>query len=159
VNADWGASVSRGRTTSQRRRRPIRGGTTADSGVVVTTGLAGGSHVWHRNIDWPLFKRLAPAGVAGGILGAYTLVGLPEQWVKFFITLYLIAITHHRAPHPEGQSYAAGHKGGARTQATNHSNRRLAAFWMRSAGAPPGSIPVCPLLIPRSSRIIPCYRA
>jgi uncharacterized membrane protein YfcA len=60
---------------------------------VVTTGLAGSSHVWHRNVDWPLFKRLAPAGVAGGILGAYILVGLPEQWVKFFITLYLIAIT------------------------------------------------------------------
>ena len=35
---------------------------------VVTTGLAGASHVWHKNIDWALFRRLAPAGVAGGIV-------------------------------------------------------------------------------------------
>lgn len=60
---------------------------------IVTTGLAGGSHVWHKNIDWKLFRRLAPAGVAGGIVGAYVLVGLPESWLKVFITLYLIAMT------------------------------------------------------------------
>jgi uncharacterized membrane protein YfcA len=36
---------------------------------VATTGLAGGSHLWHRNVDWRLFRRLAPAGVAGGALG------------------------------------------------------------------------------------------
>jgi uncharacterized membrane protein YfcA len=59
---------------------------------VVTTGLAGASHVWHRNVDWALFKRLAPAGVIGGVLGAYILVGLPENVVKFFITLYLIGM-------------------------------------------------------------------
>ena len=29
---------------------------------VVTTGLAGASHVWHKNIDWSLLRRLAPAG-------------------------------------------------------------------------------------------------
>ena len=60
---------------------------------VVTTGLAGASHVWHKNIDWALFRRLAPAGVAGGIVGAYILVGLPETWLKVFVTLYLIAMT------------------------------------------------------------------
>jgi uncharacterized membrane protein YfcA len=56
---------------------------------IVTTGLAGASHVWHRNVDWDLFKRLAPAGVAGGVLGAYVLVGLPETLLKFLVTLYL----------------------------------------------------------------------
>jgi uncharacterized membrane protein YfcA len=60
---------------------------------VVTTGLAGTSHIWHKNVDWPMFKRLAPAGVAGGVVGAYLLTGLPEEWVKFFIALYLLAIT------------------------------------------------------------------
>src|SRR5688572_28284717 len=59
---------------------------------VVTTGLAGASHVWHRNIDWQLFKRLAPAGVAGGIVGAYILVGLPENIIKVFVTFYLIGM-------------------------------------------------------------------
>jgi len=60
---------------------------------VVTTGLAGGSHVWHKNVDWKLFLRLAPAGVIGGIIGAYILVGLPENWVKAFVSVYLVAIT------------------------------------------------------------------
>lgn len=60
---------------------------------VATTGLAGASHVWHKNIDWTLFKKLAPAGIAGGILGAYILTELPENVVKFFVTLYLIGMT------------------------------------------------------------------
>lgn len=60
---------------------------------IVTTGLAGASHVWHKNIDWQLFKRLAPAGIAGGVLGAFILAGLPETFIKVAVTLYLIGIT------------------------------------------------------------------
>jgi uncharacterized protein len=60
---------------------------------VVTTGLAGASHVWNKNVDWRLFKRLAPTGIAGGIVGAYVLVGLPETFVKVMVTLYLISMT------------------------------------------------------------------
>jgi uncharacterized membrane protein YfcA len=59
---------------------------------IVTTGLAGASHVWNRNVDWALFKRLAPAGVAGGVLGACVLIELPENAVKAFVTLYLITM-------------------------------------------------------------------
>jgi len=59
---------------------------------VVTTGLAGASHAWHKNIDWALFRRLAPAGVAGGIIGAYILTELPETWLKVFVTFYLIGM-------------------------------------------------------------------
>jgi uncharacterized membrane protein YfcA len=59
---------------------------------IVTTGLAGASHVWNRNIDWTLFKRLAPAGIVGGILGAYVLVGLPEDVLKVLVTIYLIVM-------------------------------------------------------------------
>ena len=60
---------------------------------IVTTGLAGSSHVWHKNIDWQLLKRLAPFGVLGGIIGAYILTGLPENLVKGMITIYLIGMT------------------------------------------------------------------
>src|SRR5262245_311142 len=59
---------------------------------IVTTGLAGASHAWNRNVDWALFKRLAPAGVAGGVLGACALIELPENAVKAFVTLYLITM-------------------------------------------------------------------
>ena len=60
---------------------------------IVTTGLAGASHVWNKNIDWALFRKLAPAGVVGGIVGAYLLIGLPEGIVKVFVIIYLITMT------------------------------------------------------------------
>lgn len=59
---------------------------------VATTGLAGASHIWHRNVDWRMVRRLAPAGVIGGALGAYVLTGLPEKPVKVFVTLYLLGM-------------------------------------------------------------------
>lgn len=95
---------------------------------VVTTGLAGASHVWHKNVDWKLFVRLAPAGVIGGAFGAYVLVGLPEMWVKGFISLYLLGLTvvitrralaepkksrkRHRRPGKEFQAIPIGAGGG-----------------------------------------------
>ena len=59
----------------------------------VTTGLAGLSHAWHRNVDWGLVKRLAPAGIAGGIVGAFILTELPENAVKMFVVVYLAGMT------------------------------------------------------------------
>jgi uncharacterized protein len=59
---------------------------------VVTTGLASGSHLWHRNVDWNLFRRLAPAGVVGGVIGAYVLTELPAAVVRPLVTAYLLGI-------------------------------------------------------------------
>ena len=59
---------------------------------VVTTGLAGASHVWHQNVDWRTFRCLAVAGVVGGVTGAYILTELPEKPVKVFVTLYLFGM-------------------------------------------------------------------
>jgi len=55
----------------------------------VTSGLAGASHAWHRNLDWGLVKRLAPAGVIGGIIGAFVLTELSGNAVKVFVVVYL----------------------------------------------------------------------
>jgi uncharacterized membrane protein YfcA len=70
--------------------------TTASASVhaaeMVTTGLAGASHIWHRNVDWRMVRRLAPAGVIGGIIGAYVLTELPEQPVKVFVAIYLLGM-------------------------------------------------------------------
>ena len=60
---------------------------------VITTGLAGGSHLWHRNVDWSLFRRLAPAGVVGGAFGAYVLTELPMGVVRPLVTVYLLGTT------------------------------------------------------------------
>jgi uncharacterized protein len=59
---------------------------------VVTTGVSGASHIWHRNVDWSLFRRLVLPGVIGGCLGAYVLTGLPEEVVKPLVTCYLAAM-------------------------------------------------------------------
>jgi uncharacterized membrane protein YfcA len=59
---------------------------------VVTTGLAGASHVWHQNVDWRTFRRLAAAGVLGGVVGAYVLTELPEKPVKVVVTVYLFGM-------------------------------------------------------------------
>lgn len=56
---------------------------------VFTTGASGASHFAHRNIDWTLFWRLAPAGIAGGLVGAYVLTHAPGQIVKPFVMAYL----------------------------------------------------------------------
>jgi uncharacterized protein len=59
---------------------------------IVTTGLAGGSHVWHRNVNWKLFAWLMPGGVVGGIAGAYLLTQVPEEPVKLLVSIYLLVM-------------------------------------------------------------------
>ena len=54
-----------------------------------TTAASGSGHLYHRNIDWKLFVRLAPFGIAGGVLGAYVLTSLDASAIKPFITTYL----------------------------------------------------------------------
>jgi uncharacterized membrane protein YfcA len=59
---------------------------------IATTGISGASHVWNRNVDRALFLKLAITGVAGGVLGAYILTGLPEEIIKPVVTVYLAAM-------------------------------------------------------------------
>lgn len=57
-----------------------------------TTAASGLSHVYHRNIDWRLVARLAPAGMIGGAIGAYVLTSIDGSVIAPFISLYLIGI-------------------------------------------------------------------
>jgi uncharacterized membrane protein YfcA len=59
---------------------------------IVTTGLSGASHIWHRNVERALFFKLVFTGIAGGVVGAYILTGLPEHIVKPIVTIYLAAM-------------------------------------------------------------------
>ena len=59
---------------------------------IFTTGASGLSHLFHRNIDWPLFFRLLIPGVIGGVLGAYVLSSLHAEVVKPFVLGYLVLI-------------------------------------------------------------------
>lgn len=54
-----------------------------------TTGASGTSHMLHKNVDWKLFFRLAPAGVVGGVIGAYLLTGFDPTFIKAIVIAYL----------------------------------------------------------------------
>ncbi|MBW8295269.1 sulfite exporter TauE/SafE family protein [Sphingopyxis sp.] len=59
---------------------------------IFTTGVSGLSHLFHGNIDWPLFWRLLIPGMIGGVLGAYVLTSLDADVVKPFVLGYLVLI-------------------------------------------------------------------
>ncbi|HWL70568.1 MAG TPA: sulfite exporter TauE/SafE family protein [Geminicoccus sp.] len=71
---------------------PVMASASVHAAEIVTTGISGGSHVWHRNVDKRLFLRLAVTGVAGGVVGAYLLTGLPTDIVKAFVAFYLVGM-------------------------------------------------------------------
>lgn len=57
-----------------------------------TTSASGASHIWHRNIDWGLFKRLVPFGILGGVTGAYVLSNIDASIARPFVMMYLTGI-------------------------------------------------------------------
>ena len=57
---------------------------------VFTTGASAASHAHHRNVDWGLFWRLAPAGIVGGVAGAYVLTGIDGAVLRPYVMVYLM---------------------------------------------------------------------
>ncbi len=57
-----------------------------------TTGISGLSHIYHRNVDWKLFAKLAVPGVIGGVAGAYFLSNIDSTAIKPYVQSYLTAI-------------------------------------------------------------------
>jgi uncharacterized membrane protein YfcA len=57
-----------------------------------TTGASGASHIWQRNVDWGLFRRLVPFGVLGGVAGAYLLSSIDASAARPFVMLYLAGV-------------------------------------------------------------------
>lgn len=59
---------------------------------IFTTAASGASHVIHRNVNWGLVARLAPAGMIGGAAGAFILANIDAQTIQPFVSAYLMAI-------------------------------------------------------------------
>jgi uncharacterized membrane protein YfcA len=68
---------------------PAQASATIHAAECFTTGASGASHLVHRNVDWKLFFRLAPAGVVGGVVGAYLLTGFDATFIKAVVIAYL----------------------------------------------------------------------
>ena len=59
---------------------------------IFTGAASGGSHLYHRNVQWSLFWPLTAGGIVGGIVGAYVLTGIEGDIIKPFILAYLLLI-------------------------------------------------------------------
>jgi uncharacterized membrane protein YfcA len=57
-----------------------------------TTAASGISHIYHRNVNWKLFRRLVIPGMIGGALGAYVLSNVNASVAKPFVMAYLASI-------------------------------------------------------------------
>ncbi len=57
---------------------------------IFTTGASAASHVYHRNVDWGLVRRLALGGVCGAVLGAWVLSNLDVTAARRFVYVYLL---------------------------------------------------------------------
>src|SRR5918997_1153192 len=59
---------------------------------IFTTAASGASHVVHRNVNWRLVARLAPAGMIGGAIGAYVLASIDAETIQPLVSAYLAGI-------------------------------------------------------------------
>src|SRR6476469_635571 len=57
---------------------------------VFTTGASAASHIYHRNIDWRLVRKLGLAGVLGAVLGAWVLSNVDAAFMRPFVNGYLL---------------------------------------------------------------------
>ncbi len=68
---------------------PAQASATLHAAECFTTGASGISHLAHRNVDWRLLLRLAPAGIVGGVAGAYLVTGFDATFIKAIVVAYL----------------------------------------------------------------------
>jgi uncharacterized protein len=68
---------------------PAAASASVHAAEVFTTAASAGSHVWNRNVNWRLFRVLAPAGILGGIVGTYVLTAFDGAALRPFVAAYL----------------------------------------------------------------------
>jgi uncharacterized membrane protein YfcA len=68
---------------------PAQASATIHAAECFTTGASAISHSALKNVDWKLFFRLAPAGIVGGVIGAYVLTGFDPTLIKAVVIAYL----------------------------------------------------------------------
>ncbi len=68
---------------------PAHASAATHAAEIFTTAASAGSHLKNKNVDWPLFWKLTPAGMAGGVIGAYVLTGINGKALTPYIFAYL----------------------------------------------------------------------
>lgn len=59
---------------------------------IFTTSASAASHIYHRNVDWPMVARLGVTGVLGAILGAWILSNIDVTAARRFVYGYLLIV-------------------------------------------------------------------
>lgn len=68
---------------------PAAASASVHAAELFTTAASAGSHVWHRNVDWRLFRRLAPVGILGGVIGTYVVTSVDGSLLRPWVAAYL----------------------------------------------------------------------
>ncbi len=68
---------------------PAAASASVHAAELFTTAASAGSHVWHRNVNWRLFRRLAPVGILGGVLGTYVVTSVDGSQLRPWVAAYL----------------------------------------------------------------------
>jgi uncharacterized membrane protein YfcA len=71
---------------------PAQASAVVHTAEIFTTGASAASHIYHRNVDWRLVRRLGFAGVLGAILGAWILSNVDAAVVRPFVSGYLLLL-------------------------------------------------------------------
>ncbi len=84
---------------------PAAASASVHAAELFTTAASAGSHVYHRNVNWRLFKLLAPAGIVGGLAGTYLLTSFDSAGLKPYVAgylglmgAYILYRAYHNAP-------------------------------------------------------------
>jgi uncharacterized membrane protein YfcA len=68
---------------------PAAASASVHAAEVFTTAASASSHVWHRNVNWRLFRLLAPMGILGGVAGTYLITSVDGEVLRPFVAGYL----------------------------------------------------------------------
>ncbi len=71
---------------------PAQASAIVHTAEIFTTGASASSHIWHRNVDWRLVRRLGIAGVLGAVLGAWVLSNIDASIMRPFVAAYLVLL-------------------------------------------------------------------
>jgi uncharacterized membrane protein YfcA len=69
---------------------PAQASAIVHTAEIFTTAGSAASHIYHRNVDWRLVRRLGAAGVLGAVLGAWVLSNIDARVGRPLIAVYLL---------------------------------------------------------------------
>lgn len=68
---------------------PATASASVHAAEIFTTAASATAHIVNRNVDWRLLRRLAAAGIVGGLVGTYILTGTDGGTMRVYVMGYL----------------------------------------------------------------------